>query len=101
MNCKFLIKKDVTVQLSGFTVTESVHFKVCLRQRGGFLATQVHWLLTAQLQAELLQKDRRYPARYLRCKIMVTVPIRRAPILLVEEERDIDRLTDIDTCASF
>ena len=49
----------------------------------------------------LIKKDRRYPARYLRCKIMVTVPIRRAPILLAEEERGIDRLTDIDTCASF
>ena len=27
---------------------ESAHFKVCLRQRGGFLAAPIHWLLTAQ-----------------------------------------------------
>ncbi len=45
----------VTVQPSGFTVTKSAHFKVCLRQRGGFPATPIHWLLTAQLQAELLR----------------------------------------------
>jgi len=38
----------VTVQPSSFTVTESAHFKVCLRQRGGFPATPIHWLLTAQ-----------------------------------------------------
>jgi len=38
----------VTVQPSGFAVTESAHFKVCLRQRGGFLATPIYWLLTAQ-----------------------------------------------------
>ncbi|MCI9423382.1 MAG: DUF3879 family protein, partial [Dorea sp.] len=30
------------------TVTESAHFKVCLRQRGGFPAAPIHWLLTAQ-----------------------------------------------------
>ena len=42
------ITPAVTVQPSGFAVTESAHFKVCLRQRGGFLAALIHWLLTAQ-----------------------------------------------------
>ena len=44
----------VTIQPSGFAVTESARFKVCLRQRGGFLDAPIHWLLTAQLPAELL-----------------------------------------------
>ena len=38
----------VTVQPSGFAVTESAHFKVCLLQKGGFLAAPIHWLLTCQ-----------------------------------------------------
>lgn len=47
----------VTVQPSGFTVTKSAHLKVCIWQRGGLLAAQVHWLLTAQLQDELLSRN--------------------------------------------
>ncbi len=43
-----ILEPVVTVQPSGFTVTKSAHFKVCLRQRGGFPATPIHWLLTAQ-----------------------------------------------------
>ena len=48
---------QVTVQPSGFAVTESAHFKVCLRQKGGFLVAFTYWYgfaASAKSWAELL-----------------------------------------------